>query len=76
MNNKLSVTVNFLTVDCDYETGERVGAGGTFQVSRIIADTEYGEFDITSLIDQGNHYNNLQEVADDLGLSDVDIDEG
>lgn len=75
MNDKLTITIDSLSVACDYETAERCGASGTFQIETLIANTEYGELDITSLSNQGKHYYELEEVAKDLGLDDVDIDE-
>ena len=74
MENILSVPVNCLSIICDYETAERCGASGTFQVEKLIADTEYGELDITNMVDQGKHYFNLDDAANDLGLN-VDINE-
>jgi type I restriction enzyme, S subunit len=50
-------------VTLDHETSERVGAGGMFQVARIKDDNEK---DRTSLVDQGKHYNTLDELKDDL----------
>lgn len=73
MKNILSLEVTSLEVHCDYETSERCGAGG-FQVYSVIANTELGELDLTSLIDQGKHYSNLCNVARDLGLDDVYIE--
>ena len=67
--------INLLKVTCDYKTGERVGAAGTFQVVRIIAEVDGEEIDITEEIDQGQHYWTLKEVADHIGLSDVRIEE-
>ena len=66
MGNTISIPVNILKVECDYETAERCGASGTFQVISVIAETEYGELD---MINQGNHYYNLQDVAEDLNLN-------
>lgn len=67
--------ISLLKISCDYETGERAGAGGTFQVIRIIAETDDGDIDITKDVDQGQHYWTLKEVADNLGLSDVNVQE-
>ena len=69
MGNTISIPVHILKVECDYETAERCGASGTFQVISVIAETEYGELDITDMINQGNHYYNLQDVAEDLNLN-------
>lgn len=75
MNNTITITIDSLKVTCDYETAYSCGASGTFQVQTLIADTEYGELDITSIVDQGKHYNDISEVATDLKLNDVDIEE-
>lgn len=69
------VPVDSLEINCDYETSERCGAGGMFQVYSVEAVTEYGNFDITEQIDQGKHYSSLDEVAKDLGLSGVAVQE-
>ena len=73
--NTLIITIDSLRITCDYETAERCGASGTFQVETLIADTEYGELDITSRANQGKHYFDINDVANDLGLADVDIEE-
>lgn len=75
MYDKLSIKINLLMVVCDYETAERCGASGTFQVETLKADTDYGELDITSMIDQGKHYYDLEDIKKDLNLNDVDIEE-
>lgn len=72
--NKFTVEVESISVDQDFETAERVGASGTFQVERVTLQTNYGDLDVTSRIDQGKHYYDLEQVADDLGLSEVDIE--
>lgn len=74
MNNQITVEVEFIRVGQDFETAERVGASGTFQVEYAKIDTPYGELDVTKLVDQGKHYSSLRQVAKDLGLDDVDID--
>ncbi len=47
-----------VSVTCDYETAQRVGAVGTFQV---IALTEDGE-DVTELVDHGIHFDDLDAL--------------
>lgn len=74
MNNQITVAVDFIRVGQDFETAERVGASGTFQVEYVKIETPYGELDVTSLIDQGKHYYSLDQVAEDLNLSGVDIE--
>lgn len=69
------IEIDSLQVSCDYETANRVGAIGTFQVESITAHTAYGELDLTSLVNQGKHYYDINEVAKDLNLSDVDVEE-
>lgn len=75
MNNKLSITINLLRVACDFETAESCCASGTFQVETLKADTDYGELDITSMIDQGKHYYDLEDIKKDLNLNGVGIEE-
>lgn len=74
-NNGVVVPIDSLKINCDYETSERCGAGGMFQVCSVTAITEYGEFDITEHVDQGKHYSELDEVAEDMGLSGIDVEE-
>jgi type I restriction enzyme S subunit len=50
-------------VNLDYETSERAGAGGMFQVISI--EDEEGK-DFTHLVDQGVHYPSLDELGADL----------
>ena len=52
-----------VTVEKDWETGERAGAGGTYQV--VSVTSEDGR-DSTSHVDQGKHYSSNDELADDL----------
>jgi hypothetical protein len=53
----------------DYETAERCGASGTFQVISVIEEDESGkEKDITAKIDQGQHYHSAEDVIRDLGF--------
>jgi len=63
--SKISYGEPFLWVKIypDWETGERCGAGGTFQVSSI--EDEDGK-DYTKFIDQGVHYRSTKEVLSDL----------
>lgn len=73
MNTKMYIEIDSLEISCDYQTASRVGAIGTFQVESVTAHTIYGELDFTSLVDQGKHYYDIEEVAKDLNLSDVDV---
>ena len=72
---KNSIEVYLLKIGCDYETGERCGVSGTFQIENLIAETSLGELDIINFIDQGKYYYDLHEVLNDLNLHDVDIEE-
>lgn len=74
-NNGVVVPIDSLEVSCDYETSERCGAGGMFQVCSVTAITEYGEFDITEHVNQGQHFSDLEEVAKSMGLSGIDVEE-
>jgi type I restriction enzyme S subunit len=58
-------TMYYFTVLPDYETSEHAGAGGMFQVAAL--DDENGK-DRTDLVDQGKHYNTIDELADDIAL--------
>lgn len=53
----------YFEVHLDYETSERAGAGGMFQV--ISLEDEDGK-DFTHLVDQGQHYASLDELKDDI----------
>lgn len=53
----------YLKAQLDYETSERAGAGGMFQVISI--EDEEGK-DCTHLVDQGRHYPSLDELKADL----------
>lgn len=53
----------FFEVHLDYETSERAGAGGMFQV--ISVEDEDGK-DFTHLVDQGLHYASLNELKEDI----------
>jgi type I restriction enzyme S subunit len=70
--------VPYFKVHLDYETSERAGAGGTFQVFSI---TDENEDDRTDLVDQGIHFHTLDElkvaIAKGLSISpkEVDLDE-
>ncbi len=50
-------------VSADFETAERIGASGTFQVSSIL---DHNGFDLSHMVDQGKHYYSQNEVIDDL----------
>lgn len=51
------------TVVADYETSERAGAGGMFQVADLLDDSDNSR---TDLVDQGKHYATLDELKADL----------
>ena len=48
-----------ITVQLDRETGERAGAGGTFQVIKMKDDEGNN---LTSWVDQGRHFHDLGEL--------------
>jgi hypothetical protein len=48
-----------IKAELDWETGERAGAGRTFQVIELEDDDGN---DLTDLVDQGRHFNNMQEL--------------
>ena len=48
-----------IEISCDYETGERVGADGTFQIT-----TDFG--DLKPKFDVGQYYYKLEDVVKDL----------
>ncbi len=50
----------------DYETSERAGAGGMFQVFSVEDDN--GK-DFTHLVDQGQHYASLGALKKDIARS-------
>lgn len=54
---------HYFKVHLDYESSERAGAGGMFQV--ISLENEDGN-DFTHLVDQGRHYASLDELKDDI----------
>jgi type I restriction enzyme S subunit len=61
----------------DWETSERAGAGGMFQVVNL--EDQDGN-DLTSLVDQGTHYPSLAVLKSDIlkalgDGSDVSIEE-
>lgn len=53
----------YLQAQLDYETSERSGAGGMFQVISI--EDDEGK-DYTHLVDQGRHYASLEDLKNDL----------
>ncbi len=70
--------MNQFTINIDYETSERVGAGGMFQVAGI---WDNDAKDVTeALVDVGKHDASLDEVKRDIAqkvnlvLSDILID--
>ena len=48
-----------ITAQLDRKAGERVGAGGTFQVVRLEDDEGNN---LTSWVDQGTHFHDLEEL--------------
>lgn len=68
----------YFHVHLDYETAERVGARGTFQVISI---TNEEDEDFTHLVDVGTHYPSLDTLQEDIAqklkipLEEVDLDE-
>jgi len=69
---------HYFTVHLDYETSERVGAGGMFQVFSV---KDEDDKDFTHLVDQGQHYASLDELKADIAralkveASQVDLEE-
>ena len=66
LRKKLSPSVGQhydFTVHLDWETSERVGAGGMFQV--ISVEDDDGK-DFTHLVDQGRHYASLDDLKEDI----------
>jgi type I restriction enzyme S subunit len=55
--------LHYFEVHLDYETSERTGAGGMFQVASL--EDEEGK-DFTHLVDQGRHYASIAELKDDI----------
>ena len=69
MNRIFEVEVDSVEVSLDWETGERAGAGGTFQLEKVILKTSFGEdLDITRTVDQGKHYHSLDELDGILNI--------
>ncbi|MGE4530862.1 MAG: restriction endonuclease subunit S [Acidithiobacillus sp.] len=60
------------TVDLDYETSERSGAGGMFQVISVQDDD--GK-DFTHLVDRSRHYTSLDDVKEDIARA-LNVDAG
>lgn len=56
----------YFHVQLDYETSERAGAGGMFQV--IAIEDDEGK-DFTHLVDQGRHYASLDQLKGDLAAA-------
>lgn len=52
-----------IEVTTDYETSERAGASGTFQVVEIV---DGNGNDLTDFVDVGHHYHSIEEVAADV----------
>ncbi len=58
-----------LKIRPDYERSEHAGAAGCFQIADVILVYSERKSILTELnIDQGKHYYNLDEVAEDLGI--------
>ena len=53
----------YLEAELDWETGERAGAGGTFQV--IGLTNEAGE-EVTDKVDQGRHFKSIEDLETEL----------
>ncbi len=69
------MNIDLLKIQCDYETGISSGSGG-FQVISVIGVDSLGkEIDLTKRIDQGYHYYKLEDVARDLDLIGIYIEE-
>ena len=63
-----------LFIEKDTETAEHCGAGGMFQVIKVIAVmADDNEIDITENIDQGKFYTKSEDVAVDLGINPQNI---
>lgn len=56
------LTFRFAVV-LDYETSQRAGAGGMFQVAELRDEAEKSRID---LVDQGKHYSTLKDLTADL----------
>lgn len=56
----------FLYAYLDYQTSERAGAGGMFQVISI-TDEDDNEF--TDFVNVGKHYHELSELKEDLEIA-------
>lgn len=56
------LTFRFAVV-LDYETSQRAGAGGRFQVAELRDEAEKSRID---LVDQGKHYSTLKDLTADL----------
>ena len=50
-----------IKAELDRETGEDAGAGGTFQVIRLVDDRDD---DVTHLVDQGKHFHSMEELKE------------
>lgn len=62
----------------DFETSERAGAGGMYQVDSLIDEND---MDVSNRIDAGKHYSNDEELKNDLSIifdipiEDIEIEE-
>jgi type I restriction enzyme S subunit len=66
LSSSLDQQSYYFEVQLDYETSNRVGAGGMFQV--ISVEDEDGK-DFTHLVDQGWHYASLDDLKEDIALA-------
>lgn len=56
-------------ITSDYETSKRAGAEGMFQVANIKALDGAG-IEVSAYIDAGKHFSSIDEIRDELGLSE------
>jgi type I restriction enzyme S subunit len=67
-----------LQVGKDYETSERAGAGGMFQVDTLIDENDD---DVTNRIDVGMHFSDEEQLKEYLSqifgipVADIDLDD-
>jgi type I restriction enzyme S subunit len=61
----------YFEVQLDYETSERAGAGGMFQVTSV--EDEYGKNFTHLVVDRGKHYASLDELKGDIA-SELKVD--
>ena len=64
-----------ILIEKDFETGERCGASGTFQICNVLGfDLEANEYELTEYISTGNHYLNEEEVLESIKVGCGDYD--